>query len=140
MKRASPKPKPEPSTSDPLEFLHMDLWGPMQTQSINGKKYVLVIVDDYSRYTWVKFLRSNDETPEIISSFLKSVEMNMQKTVKCYVLNDMESLNKFNPKAKEGIFIGYSQTSASYRVYMKTSKIVVESVNVKFDEAMEMDS
>ncbi|KAI3669505.1 hypothetical protein L6452_40741 [Arctium lappa] len=70
------------STSDLLELLHMDLWGPMHTQSINGKKYVSVIVDDYSRYTWVKFLRSKDETPDVIISFLKSDQVNMQRTLK----------------------------------------------------------
>ncbi|KAI3692748.1 hypothetical protein L6452_32570 [Arctium lappa] len=46
MKRASHKPKPEQSTSAPLELLHMDLCGPMRTQSLGGKKYILVIVDD----------------------------------------------------------------------------------------------
>ncbi|GJV40094.1 retrovirus-related pol polyprotein from transposon TNT 1-94 [Tanacetum coccineum] len=40
--------------------------GPMRMESINGKKYILVIVDDYSRFTWVKFLRSNDEAPDTI--------------------------------------------------------------------------
>ncbi|KAI3769673.1 hypothetical protein L6452_00782 [Arctium lappa] len=48
MKRPPHKPKPEPSTSSPLELLHMDLCGPMRTQSLGGKKYILVIVDDYS--------------------------------------------------------------------------------------------
>ncbi|GKF23046.1 retrovirus-related pol polyprotein from transposon TNT 1-94 [Tanacetum coccineum] len=47
-----------------LHTLHMDLCGPMRVQSIKGKKYILVIVDDYSRFTWVKFLRSKDETPK----------------------------------------------------------------------------
>nr|GEZ14796.1 hypothetical protein [Tanacetum cinerariifolium] len=47
-----------------LHLLHMDLCGPMRVASINGKRYVLVIVDDYSRYTWVYFLRTKDETPE----------------------------------------------------------------------------
>ncbi|GKB69095.1 retrovirus-related pol polyprotein from transposon TNT 1-94 [Tanacetum coccineum] len=45
-------------------LLHMDLCGPMHVESINGKTYILVIVDDYSRFTWVKFLRSKDEAPE----------------------------------------------------------------------------
>nr|GEV89167.1 hypothetical protein [Tanacetum cinerariifolium] len=44
----------------------MDLYGPMRVQTINGKKYILVIVDDYSRFTWVKILRSKDETPETV--------------------------------------------------------------------------
>ncbi|KAI3667113.1 hypothetical protein L6452_42161 [Arctium lappa] len=72
MKRAPHKPNPEPSTSAPLELLHMDLCGPMRTQSLGGKKYILVIVDDYSRYTWVKFLRSKDETPDVLITFLKT--------------------------------------------------------------------
>nr|GFC32837.1 Gag-Pol polyprotein [Tanacetum cinerariifolium] len=42
----------------------MDLCGPMRVASINGKRYVLVIVDDYSLYTWVHFLRTKDETPK----------------------------------------------------------------------------
>ncbi|GJW05415.1 retrovirus-related pol polyprotein from transposon TNT 1-94 [Tanacetum coccineum] len=51
----------------------MDLCGPMQVESINGKEYVLVIMDDYSRYTWTYFLRSKDETPEVLIDFLKIV-------------------------------------------------------------------
>ena len=50
------------TTKSPLELLHMDLMGPMRTTSLGGKKYILVMVDDYSRYTWVDFLRSKDET------------------------------------------------------------------------------
>ncbi|KAI3685523.1 hypothetical protein L6452_34771 [Arctium lappa] len=82
MKRDPHKPKPEPSTISPLELLHVDLCGPMRTQSLGGKKYVLVIVDDYSRYTWVKFLRSKDETPEVLITFLKTTQVNLQKPVK----------------------------------------------------------
>nr|GFB57839.1 hypothetical protein [Tanacetum cinerariifolium] len=48
-----------------LYLLHMDLCGPMRVQSINEKRYVLVVVDDYSRYTWVFFLHSKDEASEV---------------------------------------------------------------------------
>nr|GEV54039.1 Gag-Pol polyprotein [Tanacetum cinerariifolium] len=51
-KRASHPPKPVPNSRQRLHLLHMDLCGPMRIASINGKRYVLVIVDDYSRYTW----------------------------------------------------------------------------------------
>ncbi|KAI3718277.1 hypothetical protein L6452_19141 [Arctium lappa] len=204
-----------------------------------------MIVDDYSRYTWVKFLRSKDETPDVLITFLKTTQVNMQKPVKflrtdngtefknnkveeylesvgishqysaartpqqngvverrnqtlveaartmlsqsdlplfllekvvstacytqnrsmvhrrfkktpyalinnrtptikyfhifgckCFVLNDRESLNKFSAKADEGIFIGYSSTSTAFRVYLKKSKTVIESINVSFDEEM----
>nr|GEX51561.1 retrovirus-related Pol polyprotein from transposon TNT 1-94 [Tanacetum cinerariifolium] len=65
-KRASHPPKPVPNSRQRLNLLHMDLCGPMRITSINGKRYVLVIVDDYSRYTWVHFLRSKDEAPETL--------------------------------------------------------------------------
>ncbi|GJY22064.1 retrovirus-related pol polyprotein from transposon TNT 1-94 [Tanacetum coccineum] len=42
----------------------MDMCGPMRVKSINGKKYIMVIIDDYSRFTWVKLLRSENEAPE----------------------------------------------------------------------------
>ncbi|GJR67770.1 retrovirus-related pol polyprotein from transposon TNT 1-94 [Tanacetum coccineum] len=51
-------------------------------QSINGKKYVLVIIDDYSRYTWTHFLRSKDETPEVLIYFLKLVQRGLHAQVR----------------------------------------------------------
>ncbi|GJW18523.1 retrovirus-related pol polyprotein from transposon TNT 1-94 [Tanacetum coccineum] len=61
-------------TKKKLYLLHMDLCGPMCVASINGKKYILVIVDDYSRFTWVKYLRSKDEAPDFIINFLKMIQ------------------------------------------------------------------
>ncbi|GJX80389.1 retrovirus-related pol polyprotein from transposon TNT 1-94 [Tanacetum coccineum] len=70
-KKYTHKPKSENTIMEVLHTLHIDLCGPMRVQSINGKKYILVIMDDYSRFTWVKFLRSKDETPEFVIKFLK---------------------------------------------------------------------
>ncbi|GJZ51322.1 integrase, catalytic region, zinc finger, CCHC-type containing protein [Tanacetum coccineum] len=70
-----------------LELLHMDLCGPMWVASINGKKYILVIVDDYSRYTWVYFLHSKDETPEIIKKFIAQTQPNYKAKV-CKIRTD----------------------------------------------------
>nr|GEW44549.1 copia protein [Tanacetum cinerariifolium] len=67
-KKHTHKPKTENTNVEVLNTLHMDLCGPMRVQTINGKKYIFVIVDDYSRFTWVKILRSKDETPETDSS------------------------------------------------------------------------
>ncbi|GJS08064.1 retrovirus-related pol polyprotein from transposon TNT 1-94 [Tanacetum coccineum] len=63
-KKYTHKPKSENIIIEVLHTLHMDLCEPMRVQSINGKKYILVIVDDYLRFTYVKFFRSKDETPE----------------------------------------------------------------------------
>nr|GEV13190.1 hypothetical protein [Tanacetum cinerariifolium] len=64
-----------------LHLLHIDLCGPMRVASINGKQYVLVIVDDYTRYTWVHFLKTKDETPEVIKNFLKKIYVRLQAPV-----------------------------------------------------------
>nr|GEX81315.1 Gag-Pol polyprotein [Tanacetum cinerariifolium] len=65
-----------------LQLLHMDLCGPMRVESINGKKYVLIIVDDYSRYTWTNFLRSKDETPTVFIDFLTLVQRGLHAQVR----------------------------------------------------------
>ncbi|GJR60383.1 retrovirus-related pol polyprotein from transposon TNT 1-94 [Tanacetum coccineum] len=80
-KRSSFKTKAIPSLKGRLNLLHMDLCGPMRVTSINGKKYILVIVDDYSRYTWTLFLRSKDETPEVLKEFLTMIQQNLQALV-----------------------------------------------------------
>nr|GEY58553.1 hypothetical protein [Tanacetum cinerariifolium] len=67
-KRASHPPKPVPNSRQRLHLLHMDLCGPMRIASINGKRYVLVIVDDYSRYTVVE--RQNQTLVEAARTML----------------------------------------------------------------------
>nr|GEW08747.1 retrovirus-related Pol polyprotein from transposon TNT 1-94 [Tanacetum cinerariifolium] len=64
-----------------LYLLHMDLCGPIRIESINGKRYVLVVVNDYSRYTCVFFLHSKDEASDVIISFIKKTQVNLQLQV-----------------------------------------------------------
>nr|GFD28335.1 putative ribonuclease H-like domain-containing protein [Tanacetum cinerariifolium] len=92
-----------PSSKRRLNLLHMDLSGPMQLASINRKKYILVIVDDYSMYTWTLFLRSKDETLEMLNDFLTMIQRNLQALV-IIIRTDRgtEFLNKtFNAFFKE---------------------------------------
>ncbi|GJY26613.1 retrovirus-related pol polyprotein from transposon TNT 1-94 [Tanacetum coccineum] len=105
-KKFSHKPKSENTNMEVLHTLHMDLCGPMRVQSINGKKYILVIVDDYSRFTWVKFLRSKDETPEFVINFLKQIQVGLNKTVR-YIRTDngTEFVNQVMSKYYEGVGI-----------------------------------
>nr|GEX38612.1 hypothetical protein [Tanacetum cinerariifolium] len=109
-KRKSFQSKITPSLKRRLQLLHMDLCGPMRVASINGKKYVLVIVDDYSRYTWTHFLR------------------------------DGENLDKMKEKGDECIFVGYSTQSRAYRVFNKRTRVIVETIHVNFDELPQMTS
>ncbi|GKF94085.1 retrovirus-related pol polyprotein from transposon TNT 1-94, partial [Tanacetum coccineum] len=60
---------------------HGLVWSNASVASINGKKYILVIVDDYSRYTWTLFQRSKDETPEVLKDFLMMIQRNLQARV-----------------------------------------------------------
>nr|GEW57927.1 hypothetical protein [Tanacetum cinerariifolium] len=76
------KLKSEDTNQEKLYLLHMDLCGPIRVESVNGKKYILVIVDDYSRFTWVKFLRSKDETPDFIIKFLKMIQVRLKVSVR----------------------------------------------------------
>nr|GEZ95983.1 hypothetical protein [Tanacetum cinerariifolium] len=80
-KRASHPPKPVLNSKHRLHLLHMDFYGPMRIASINRKRYVLVIVDDYSHYTWLLYLRSKAEAPEEIKTFLKKITVLLQAPV-----------------------------------------------------------
>ncbi|GJR63381.1 retrovirus-related pol polyprotein from transposon TNT 1-94 [Tanacetum coccineum] len=110
-KKFSHKPKSENTNMEVLHTLHMDLCGPMRVQSINGKKYILVIVDDYSRFTWVKFLRSKDETPEFVINFLKQIQVGLNKTVR-YIRTDngTEFVNQVMSKYYEGVGIFHQKS------------------------------
>ncbi|KAJ9544596.1 hypothetical protein OSB04_024303 [Centaurea solstitialis] len=82
MKRSSHKSKTESSCQSPLEMIHMDLCGPMRIQSISGKKYILVMVDEYSRYTRLEFFRMKSEAPELIIKFIKRIRVLLQLPVR----------------------------------------------------------
>ncbi|GJW88125.1 retrovirus-related pol polyprotein from transposon TNT 1-94, partial [Tanacetum coccineum] len=71
-KKKSHTPISEDTNQEKLYLLHMDLCGPMRVVSVNGKKYILVIVDDYSRFTWVKSLRIiTDNGTEFVNQTLR---------------------------------------------------------------------
>nr|GEZ47021.1 copia protein [Tanacetum cinerariifolium] len=117
------------ASNKPLYLLHMDLCGPIRVESINGKRYVLVVVDNYSWYTWVFFLHSKDEASDVIISFIKKTQVNLQLQVqRVRTDNGTEFKDKtlakfFDGVAQEkgdiGVFVGYSKESAAFRIYNK---------------------
>nr|GEW53131.1 retrovirus-related Pol polyprotein from transposon TNT 1-94 [Tanacetum cinerariifolium] len=242
-KKHTHKPKTKNTNLEVLHTLHMDLCGLMRVQTINGKKYILVIVDDYSRFTWVKFLRSKDETPEVVIKFIQQIQVGLNKTVRyvrtdngtefvnhtlteyyehigtfhqkivprtlqqngvverqnralvevartmlifskapmflwaeamatacytqnrslihtrhhktpyelvhnkkpdltffrvfgalCYPTNDSKDLEKLQPTADTGIFVGYAPSRKGYRIYNKRTRRIMEIIHVQFDE------
>jgi transposase InsO family protein len=70
------------TTTRPLEMFHMDLFGPISYISIDGNKYGLIIVDDYSYFTWVFFLHNKSETQEVLKKFLKRAQNEFDAKVK----------------------------------------------------------
>ncbi|GJW41966.1 retrovirus-related pol polyprotein from transposon TNT 1-94 [Tanacetum coccineum] len=93
----------------------MDLCGPMRVASVNGKKYILVIVDDYSRFTWVKFLRSKDEAPDFIIKFLKMIQVRLKVLVRrIRTDNGTEFVNKTLREYYEKVVISHETSVARF--------------------------
>ncbi|GJR64661.1 putative ribonuclease H-like domain-containing protein [Tanacetum coccineum] len=241
--KASCKTKTVSSISQPLQMLHMDLFRPTFVKSLMKKMYCLVVTDDYSRFSWVFFLATKDETSKILKIFITGIENLIDLKVKvircdngtefknkvmnqfcemkgikrefsvartpqqngvaerknrtlieaartmladsklpttfwaeavntaCYVqnrvlvikphnktpyelflgrkpalsfmrpfgcpvtiLNTLDHLGKFDGKADEGFFVGYSTNSKAYRVFNSRTRIVEENLHVKFSE------
>ncbi|XP_070050783.1 uncharacterized protein [Nicotiana tomentosiformis] len=154
--RSSFNPKNKVSTTRPLDLLHMDICGPMRVLSRGGKKYIFVIVDDYSRFIWTLFLKTKDETFPVFVAFVKQIQVKMRHNVvsirsdhgtefentkfdefcaKNVLNNGKEALGKFDAKSDEGIFLGYSSQRKSYQVYNKRTQCVEESIHVIFDDS-----
>nr|GEW21031.1 retrovirus-related Pol polyprotein from transposon TNT 1-94 [Tanacetum cinerariifolium] len=90
----SHKPKSEDTSQEKLYPLHMDLCGPMRVETVNEKKYILVVIDDYSRFIWVKFLRSKDEAPDFIIKFLRMIKVRLKVPVRrIQIYNETEFVN-----------------------------------------------
>nr|GEW85781.1 hypothetical protein [Tanacetum cinerariifolium] len=112
-KKKSHKPKSEDTNQEKLYLLHMDLCGLMRVESVNGKKYILVIVDDYSQFTWVKCLRSNDEAPEFIIKFLKKIQVRLKVPVRrIRIDNGTEFINQTLREYYEQVGISHETSVA----------------------------
>ncbi|GKE16769.1 retrovirus-related pol polyprotein from transposon TNT 1-94, partial [Tanacetum coccineum] len=112
-KKHSHKPKAKDSIQEKHYLLHTDLYGPMRIQSINRRKYTLVIVDDYSRFTWVKFLRTKDEVPEFVIKFLKMIQVRRNATVRnIRTDNDTEFVNQTLKAYYEEVGISHQTSMA----------------------------
>nr|GEU32682.1 copia protein [Tanacetum cinerariifolium] len=142
-----------------LHLLHIDLCGPMRIASINGKRYVLVIMDDYSRYTWVHFLISKDEAPKVIKTFLKRITVLLLSAV---IIIRTDNDTKFKNQTIKEYFdsVGISHQMSSVRtpqqngvvkrrnrtlveaartiIYNRRTKKIIETMNVSFDELLAM--
>nr|GFA65060.1 integrase, catalytic region, zinc finger, CCHC-type, peptidase aspartic, catalytic [Tanacetum cinerariifolium] len=109
-KRSSFKSKVVPSSKGRLNFLHMDLCGPMRVASINGRN---------------TFWKSSIKHLHIFGCI-------------CYITRDGENLDKIKEKGDQCILVGYSTQSKGYRFYNKRTMMIVESIHIRFDEIIEV--
>ncbi|GKD25334.1 putative ribonuclease H-like domain-containing protein, partial [Tanacetum coccineum] len=131
-KKSSHQPKAEETNQEKLYLLHMDLCGPMRVASINEKMYNLVIVDDYSRFTWVRFLRSKDEAPEVIIKCIKNIQVRLNATVhNIRTDNGTEFVNQTLREFFENIGISYqtfvARTPQQNGVVERQNRTLVEA-------------
>ncbi|GJU63320.1 retrovirus-related pol polyprotein from transposon TNT 1-94 [Tanacetum coccineum] len=112
-KKKPHKPKSEDTNQDKLYLLHMDLCGPMHVASVNGKKYILIIIDDYSRFTWVKCLRSKDEALDFIIKFLTMIQVQLKVPVwRIKTYNGTEFVNQTLREYYEKVDISHETSIA----------------------------
>nr|GEW25004.1 ribonuclease H-like domain-containing protein [Tanacetum cinerariifolium] len=140
------------SIFEPLQLLHMDLFGPTSIRSIDHKYYCLVITDDYSRTPQQNRVaeRKNRTLTEaaktmLVDSKLPTIFWTEAVRIACYVVNRVSVTSPHNktpyalltgniPSADEGYIVGYSASNKAYRVYNVPNKRVEESMNVRFLE------
>ncbi|KAJ9563088.1 hypothetical protein OSB04_008248 [Centaurea solstitialis] len=82
MTRSSHPPRMDTNTKSPLDMIHMDLCGPTRTESLARKKYMLVLVDEFSRFTWLEFLRAKSDAADRIIAFIKRIQVLLGRRVK----------------------------------------------------------
>nr|GEZ18869.1 retrovirus-related Pol polyprotein from transposon TNT 1-94 [Tanacetum cinerariifolium] len=154
-KRSLFESKVVPSLKGRLNLLHMDLCGPMRIPSINGKKYILVILDDYSKYPlffWAEAIATTCYTQNrsiiILTHDITAYHIinDRKPLIKhlhifcciCYLTRDGENLDKIKEKGDPCILVGYFTQSKGYRIYNKRTRLIVKSIHIRFDEIKEM--
>ncbi|KAJ0632046.1 putative RNA-directed DNA polymerase [Helianthus annuus] len=122
----------ESKTTQCLQMLHMDLFGPVQVMSLKKKRYCLVIVDDFSRFTWTFFLHSKDESAGILQDFVTQVEKQFDLPVKSFRSDNGKEFKNKELDAfcvKKGIVRQYSipRTPEQNGVVERKNKTLIEA-------------
>jgi hypothetical protein len=127
------------TTTRPVEMLHMDLFGPIAYISIGSNKYGLVIVDDYSHFTWMFFLQDKSETQEVLKKFLKRAQNESNAKVKKIRSNNVTKFKNTqieNFLDEEGIknefLVPY--TPQQNRMSERKNQTLIEMVRTMLDE------
>nr|GEY77003.1 hypothetical protein [Tanacetum cinerariifolium] len=139
--RASCKSKPVSFVDQPLFRLHMDLFRPTFVKSLNKKNYCLVITDDYSRFTWVFFLATKDETSPILKTFITGLENQLSLKVKVIRSDNETELKNSNLNhfyELKGIKREFSvpRTPQQNGIAERKNKTLIKTTRTMLDEAV----
>ncbi|GJZ40583.1 putative ribonuclease H-like domain-containing protein [Tanacetum coccineum] len=139
--RASCKKIEERTVREPLELLHMDLFGPVSVESVNRKKYCLVVTDDCSKFSWVFFLAYKDETYDMLHDLIVGLENRLRhkvKTIRCDHGTEFKNqlMNEFC--AKKGIKREYSiaRTPQQNGVAERKNRTLIEAARTMLADSL----
>ncbi|GJU78617.1 putative RNA-directed DNA polymerase [Tanacetum coccineum] len=139
--RASCKKIEERTVREPLELLHMDLFGPISVESVNRKKYCLVVTDDCSKFSWVFFLAYKDETYDMLHDLIVGLENKLRhkvKTIRCDHGTEFKNhlMNEFC--AKKGIKREYSiaRTPQQNGVAERKNRTLIEAARTMLADSL----
>nr|GEV69954.1 hypothetical protein [Tanacetum cinerariifolium] len=134
-----------PSKFEELNGGYVAFGGNPKGGKISGKGKIKTVTDDYSRFTWVFFLATKEETSPILKTFITVLEnqLSLKNTSIGFmrpfgypmtILNTLESLGKFKGKVDEGFLVGYSVNSKAFKLFNSRTRVVQETLHVNFLE------
>ncbi|CAI7863288.1 unnamed protein product, partial [Closterium sp. NIES-53] len=130
--RAAPHSSTFTLTKAPLQTLHMDVWGPARVRGQGHERYFLLVVDDYSRYTTIFPLRSKGEVPEVLIDWIRDRGAKWNAD-----LAQDTSADKLSSRAVPCVFLGFPPDAPGWQFYHPTSRRVLSSQDVTFDESVD---
>ncbi|CAI7913265.1 unnamed protein product [Closterium sp. NIES-54] len=149
--RAAPHFSEFPPTEAPLQTLHMDVWGPARVRGQGHERYFLLVVDDYSRYTTVFPLRSKGDVAEYVAHQHRVSVPETSPTLRWTgkvgdasafrvwgsraFVRDL-SADKLSPRAVPWVFLGFPSEAPGWQFYHPTSRRVLSSQDVTFDQSV----
>ncbi|CAI7836003.1 unnamed protein product, partial [Closterium sp. NIES-53] len=171
LQRTAPHSSSFPPTTAPLQTLHMDMWGPARVSGQGRERYIMLVVDDYTRYTTIFPLRSKGQVPDVLIPWIRATRLQLRKRFRQDLpvlrlhsdrgetsptlhwtgeVGDASmfwvsgsraffrdtSADKLSARAISCVFLGFSPNAPGWQFYHPTSRHVLPSQDVTFDESV----
>ncbi|CAI7733983.1 unnamed protein product [Closterium sp. NIES-53] len=139
--RAAPHFSSFPPTTAPLQTLHMDVWGPAHVSGLDRARYVLLVDDDYTRYTMVFPLQRKADVRSILIPWIRAVRRQLSTRFRQDLPGSLSLVHdttagKLSSHIARCVFLGISNNAPGWRFYHLASHSVLSSQDVTFDESV----